>query len=62
MLYNIAMSDTKPKRIRIKTKAQKYIEQMDDKERQAYEIAKNHLQSSFDIRKSLGFQKWSKDN
>lgn len=62
----MAMSDTKPKRtgkrIRIKTKTQKYIEQMDDKERQAYEIAKNHLQSSFDIRKSLGFQKWSKDN
>lgn len=62
----MAMSDKKPKRtgkrIRIKTKTQKYIEQMDEKERQAYEIAKNHLQSSFDIRKSLGFQKWSKDN
>jgi hypothetical protein len=62
----MAMSESKPKRtgkrIRIKTKTQQYIEQMDEKERQAYEIAKSHLQSSFDIRKSLGFQKWSKDN
>ena len=59
------MSDDKPKRttkrVRIKTKTQKYIEQMDEKERQAYEIAKDHLQSSFDMRKSLGYQQWCKE-
>ena len=27
----------------------KYIESMNDKERVAYEIAKDHLQSSFDL-------------
>ena len=59
------MSDDKPKRttkrVRIKTKTQKYIEQMDEKERQAYEIAQDHLQSSFDMRKSLGYQQWCKE-
>jgi len=53
----------KAKKIRIirKKTSKQYIEQMDEKERQAYEIAKEHLESSFDISVSLGFQKWCKD-
>ena len=37
----------------------KYIESMNDKERVAYEIAKDHLQSSFDLVKSIGYKKFA---
>ena len=40
----------------------KYIENMDDKERVAYEIAKDHLQSSFDLVKSIGYKKFAENN
>ena len=33
---------------------------MDDKTRQTYEIAKEHLESSFDITKSIGFKQYLK--
>ena len=39
-----------------------YIAQLDDKERIAYDIAKDHLGSSFSIVKSIGFQKWKQKN
>ena len=35
-----------------------YIQSLNDKERKALEIAKNHLESSFDIEKSVGFIKF----
>ena len=35
-----------------------YLQQLDDKEKQAYEIARTHLGSSFSLEKSIGFQKW----
>ena len=37
-----------------------YIDQLDAKEKQAYEIAKKHLGSSFSLVKSIGFQTWIK--
>ena len=40
----------------------KYVENMDDKERVAYEIAKDHLESSFDLVKSIGFKKFAEKN
>ena len=40
----------------------KYIESMDEKEQIAYNIAKEHLESSFNLEKSIGFQKWLKKN
>lgn len=40
----------------------KYIENMDDKERLAFEIAKDHLESSFDLEKSIGFKKFAEKN
>ena len=40
----------------------RYIESMDDKERVAYEIAKDHLQSSFDLVKSIGYKKFVEKN
>ena len=38
-----------------------YISQMTIQERKAYEIAKEHLETSFNIEKSIGFLKWKKD-
>jgi len=37
-----------------------YISQMSVQERKAYEIAKEHLETSFNIEKSIGFIKWKK--
>jgi hypothetical protein len=34
---------------------EKYIKTFNDKERKAYEIAKSHLKSSFNIKKSVGY-------
>ena len=41
---------------------QKYIAQMTDREKKAYNIAKDMLQTSFNIKKSIGYQKWLKNN
>jgi hypothetical protein len=35
-----------------------YIESLTEKEKQAYEIARSHLGSSFSLEKSLGFIKF----
>jgi hypothetical protein len=35
-----------------------YIEQLSPKEKKAYEIAKSHLQTSFDLEKSIGFKQY----
>ena len=36
----------------------KYIQQLTEQEQLVLEIAKNHLKSSFDIKKSIGFMEW----
>tara|TARA_B100000242_G_C43026852_1_gene478152 strand:- start:1317 stop:1493 length:177 start_codon:yes stop_codon:yes gene_type:complete len=38
----------------------KYIESFTKNELKAYEIAKSHLEMSFDLNKSIGFQEWKK--
>jgi hypothetical protein len=38
----------------------KYIKTFSKKELQSYEIAKNHLGTSFQLEKSNGFLKWKK--
>jgi hypothetical protein len=38
----------------------KYLEQLGDKERVAYSIAKEHLGTSFDVVKSIGYITWKK--
>ena len=35
-----------------------YIESLPEKDRKALEIAKEHLETSFSMVKSIGFQKW----
>lgn len=37
---------------------EKYIQQLSESERQTYEIANQHLESSFSIEKSIGYLKW----
>ena len=39
-----------------------YLTQLTEKEKKAYEIAKGYLGSSFNLSKSIGFQKWLKKN
>ena len=39
---------------------QTFLEQLNAKEKIAYEIARDHLGSSFDLELSLGFIKWKK--
>lgn len=41
---------------------QNYIESLDKREFQAYNIAKSHLGSSFELIKSIGFIKWKKNH
>jgi len=35
-----------------------YLESLSEKEFKAYEIAKSHLGSTFDLEKSVGFLQW----
>ena len=39
---------------------QKYINTLNEKEKKALEIAKKHLGSSFDLKKSIGYIKFEK--
>ena len=39
-----------------------YLKSLTEKERITYNIAKEHLGSSFDLIKSIGFLKWLKKN
>lgn len=45
-----------------KMNEEKYIQSLTDKERKAYEIAKEHLQTSFNIEKSIGYIEYKKEN
>ena len=40
------------------SQVQEYINQLSPKEKKAYEIAKSHLQTSFDLEQSIGFKKF----
>ena len=41
-------------------KLDQYLEQLTEKEKQTYKIATEHLGSSFNLEKSMGFIKWMK--
>ena len=44
----------------INTITTRYINEMSDKEKVAFKIADEHLGSSFNLIKSIGFQNWLK--
>ena len=39
----------------------KYIEQLNEIEKKVFSIAIDHLETSFNLKKSIGFQKWMMD-
>lgn len=39
-----------------------YISQLNDIEKKVFTIAKEHLETSFSIEKSIGFKQWLKNN
>jgi hypothetical protein len=39
-----------------------YINTLNEKEKHAYEIARDHLGMSFQIEKSIGYIQWKKEN
>jgi len=46
----------------IKNLIDKYISQLNDIEKKVLTIAKEHLETSFSIEKSIGFKQWLKNN
>jgi hypothetical protein len=46
----------------IKTLIETYISQLNDIEKKVLTIAKEHLETSFSIEKSIGFKQWLKNN
>lgn len=49
-----------PKVDKVDNKVDQYIAQLDDMQRKAMEIAKSHLGTSFNIKRSNGFIEWQK--
>ena len=43
-------------------KIQEYIDQLNDRQKKAYHIAEKILESSFNIKKSIGYKTWLKNN
>ena len=56
---SISDEELEQKKKETQEKLTKYINQLDAKEKQAMEIAKDHLKSSFDLEKSIDFNNWS---
>ena len=56
---NTTAKDLAPPFLKV-DKVQQYIAQLDDVQRKAMEIAKSHLGTSFNIRRSNGFIEWMK--
>jgi hypothetical protein len=46
--------------VEIQQSVSQYLKQLSDKERIAYTIAKEHLGTSFNIVKSIGYTTWKK--
>ena len=47
-----------PEPLELLSLEQQYLDQLNPHEKTAYLIAKNHLLSSFSLKKSIGFSKW----
>ena len=46
----------------VSVEEQNYLNQLTDIQKIAYSIAKEHLESSFDLEKSIGFKLWVENN
>ena len=41
---------------------QRFLDSLTEKQRKVFEIAKEHMESSYDIKRSNGYLTWLKDN
>ena len=57
---NTTAKDFAPLFSKVDNKVEQYIAQLDDMQRKAMEIAKSHLGTSFNIKRSNGFIEWLK--
>lgn len=48
--------------VKIEKLIDNYISQLNDIEKNVLKIAKEHLETSFSIEKSIGFKQWLKNN
>lgn len=53
---------TQDKTTSLEIQLQNYLDSLSEKEKQTLEIAKDHLQTSFCLEKSIGFLEWLKSN
>jgi len=54
--------DKSPENAEIQKLINIYISQLNDIEKKVLTIAKEHLETSFSIEKSIGFKQWLKNN
>lgn len=52
--------ETTNEKMTLVTLMEEYLQTLSEKEMKSYEIAKEHLGSSFQLEKSVGFLKWIK--
>jgi len=62
MLNNTDKYKTQDKTTSLEIQLQNYLDSLSEKEKQTLEIAKDHLQTSFCLEKSIGFLEWLKLN
>lgn len=55
-------SDNIQETIKLNKLVERYLNLLSDQERKTMEIAKSHLGTSFNIKKSVGFLKWRSSN
>lgn len=60
IINNIMDMDTTDENITLIKLMEEYLETLSEKEKKSYDIAKEHLGSSFQLEKSVGFLKWVK--
>jgi len=60
IINNIIDMETTDENITLIKLMEEYLETLSEKEKKSYDIAKEHLGSSFQLEKSVGFLKWVK--
>ena len=58
MSNNPAPTESTPPNTPPNTPTKSFIDSLSEKEKKAYKIAEDFLETSFDLKKSIGFKKW----
>tara|TARA_B100000767_G_C19706327_1_gene510697 strand:- start:98 stop:280 length:183 start_codon:yes stop_codon:yes gene_type:complete len=56
------MNESQEEKELLESKIEKYLSELSEQERIVLNIAREHLETSFDISKSIGFLEWKKRN